>query len=110
MQGIRELISALQSRDVAVYLISGGFRELTLPIARELGVPAENVFANRMNWQVPGGTSCYLCRHVAHPTTPFAAACAPSACCGSLELSAHALVKLRLHISARTPAPVLNKS
>ena len=51
-QGIRELIGALQSRGIAVYLISGGFRELTMPIARELGVPGENVFANRMNWQV----------------------------------------------------------
>lgn len=51
-QGIKQLISALQSRGVAVYLISGGFRELTLPIARELGVHADNVFANRMNWQV----------------------------------------------------------
>ena len=50
VQGIRELIGALQSRGIAVYLISGGFRELTLPIARELGVPCENVFANRMNW------------------------------------------------------------
>ena len=53
-QGIKELISALQSRGIAVYLISGGFRELTMPIARELGVPPENVFANRMNWQVRG--------------------------------------------------------
>jgi hypothetical protein len=26
-------------------------RELTLPIAKHLGVPKENVFANRMNWQ-----------------------------------------------------------
>jgi hypothetical protein len=26
-------------------------RELTLPIAKYLGVPKENVFANRMNWQ-----------------------------------------------------------
>ena len=50
-QGIKELVGALQSRGVAVYLISGGFRELTVPIARELGVPCENVFANRMNWQ-----------------------------------------------------------
>ena len=50
-QGIKKLVGALQSRGVAVYLISGGFRELTMPIARELGVPADNVFANRMNWQ-----------------------------------------------------------
>lgn len=27
-------------------------RELTLPIAAHLGIPKENVFANRMNWQV----------------------------------------------------------
>jgi hypothetical protein len=26
-------------------------RELTLPIARHLGIPKENVYANRMNWQ-----------------------------------------------------------
>ncbi|WIA14356.1 hypothetical protein OEZ85_002885 [Tetradesmus obliquus] len=49
--GIEGLIKALQARDIAVYLISGGFRELTLPIAKHLGVPKENVFANRMNWQ-----------------------------------------------------------
>ncbi|GFR51762.1 hypothetical protein Agub_g14217 [Astrephomene gubernaculifera] len=49
--GIRELISALQARGVAIYLISGGFRELTLPIASYLGIPKSNVFANRMNWQ-----------------------------------------------------------
>lgn len=49
--GIEGLISALQARGIAVYLISGGFRELTLPIAKYLGVPKENVFANRMNWQ-----------------------------------------------------------
>ena len=27
-------------------------RELTIPIAQHLGIPRENVFANRMNWQV----------------------------------------------------------
>lgn len=26
-------------------------REMTLPIARYLGVPKDHVFANRMNWQ-----------------------------------------------------------
>ncbi len=30
----------------------GYTRELILPIARELGIPATNVFANRINWQV----------------------------------------------------------
>ncbi|KAF6254612.1 HAD-like domain-containing protein [Scenedesmus sp. NREL 46B-D3] len=49
--GIESLVKALQARGIAVYLISGGFRELTLPIAKYLGVPKENVYANRMNWQ-----------------------------------------------------------
>lgn len=35
---------------------SGGFRELCLPIARELGVPLSNLFANRMNFQVDDET------------------------------------------------------
>ncbi|PSC74868.1 glycerol-3-phosphate dehydrogenase [Micractinium conductrix] len=54
--GARELIHQLQGRGVAVYLISGGFRELCLPICRELGVPPKNLFANRMNWQVDDDT------------------------------------------------------
>eukprot|EP00198_Chlamydomonas_reinhardtii_P000461 XP_001689796.1 predicted protein [Chlamydomonas reinhardtii] len=49
--GIKELIKALQKRGVAVYLISGGFRELLLPIAAHLGIPKDRVFANRMHWQ-----------------------------------------------------------
>jgi glycerol-3-phosphate dehydrogenase (NAD+) len=36
--GAAALVAALQARGVAVYLISGGFRELCLPIARALGV------------------------------------------------------------------------
>ena len=35
----------------ASYLISGGFRELLLPIAAYLGIPKDRVFANRMHWQ-----------------------------------------------------------
>ena len=49
--GAKQLVAALQARGVAVYLISGGFRELSLPIARALDVPPKNLFANRMNWQ-----------------------------------------------------------
>ncbi|MEW5301341.1 MAG: hypothetical protein WDW36_004205 [Sanguina aurantia] len=48
---IKTVISALQARGIAVYLISGGFREMILPIAAYLGVPMDNVFANRMTWQ-----------------------------------------------------------
>lgn len=51
-----ELVQALQARGVAVYLLSGGFRELCLPIAEALGVPRKNVFANRMMWQCDDDT------------------------------------------------------
>lgn len=51
LQGVVDIINALKARGKAIYLISGGFREITLPIARYLGVPASNIFANRMNWQ-----------------------------------------------------------
>mmetsp|Transcript_21179 Transcript_21179/g.55176 ORF Transcript_21179/g.55176 Transcript_21179/m.55176 type:complete len:618 (+) Transcript_21179:94-1947(+) len=50
-KGIVNLIKVLQKRGVAVYLISGSFRELILPLAKYLGVPKENVYANRMAWQ-----------------------------------------------------------
>jgi hypothetical protein len=36
--------------------VPGPGRELTLPIARELNIPPENVFANRINWQVDDAT------------------------------------------------------
>lgn len=54
--GALELITTLQARGIAVYLISGGFRELCLPIAKALGVPTSHVYANRMNWQVDDDT------------------------------------------------------
>eukprot|EP00121_Abeoforma_whisleri_P011182 Awhi_evm1s10320 len=45
--GIRELIKRLREREVEVFLISGGFRELILPLAEALDVPPANIFANR---------------------------------------------------------------
>ena len=53
--GAKELIAALTERGARVYLISGGFRELALPVARALGVPADRLFANRMNFQLRDG-------------------------------------------------------
>eukprot|EP00798_Chlamydomonas_sp_ICE-L_P002757 gene2757-12628_t len=49
--GIKKLINSLRARGVQVYFISGGFREILLPIAKDCGIPYENIFANRMNWQ-----------------------------------------------------------
>ena len=45
--GIQALIKELQARNVAVFLISGGFRELILPVADLLQIPRNNIFANR---------------------------------------------------------------
>ena len=45
---VRELVSLLQSRETAVYLISGGFRRLIEPAAQHLNIPVENIFANRL--------------------------------------------------------------
>ena len=40
-----ETIAVLRAHDVEVVLISGGLREAILPLARELGVDKENVYA-----------------------------------------------------------------
>jgi len=45
--GITGLIKELHARDVEVFLISGGFRELVLPVADALEIKRENIFANR---------------------------------------------------------------
>ena len=44
--GIVELVQRLQSRQTAVYLVSGGFRPIINPIAELLHIPLENVYAN----------------------------------------------------------------
>ena len=50
----RELVSLLQSRNTAVYLISGGFRRLIEPAAQRLNIPLENIFANRLLFENDG--------------------------------------------------------
>ena len=45
--GIRRLIEELHARNVEVFLISGGFRELVLPVADAINIKRENIFANR---------------------------------------------------------------
>ncbi|KAL8603481.1 hypothetical protein ACOMHN_038622 [Nucella lapillus] len=46
--GIEELIRLLHARKTAVFLVSGGFRQLIEPAARILNIPPENIFANRL--------------------------------------------------------------
>jgi len=40
------LINNIQSRDIDIYIISGGLRQLILPITRTLNIPDNNVYAN----------------------------------------------------------------
>jgi len=51
---VRELVALLHSRDVAVYLISGGFKEMIEPVARQLGIQADRVYANSLRWDHHG--------------------------------------------------------
>lgn len=46
--GISELINKLKATGTNVYLISGGFRQMINPVALELGIPLENIFANQL--------------------------------------------------------------
>ena len=50
----RTLVAMLQSRGTAVYLISGGFRQLIEPFAKYLGIPKDHIFANRILFNEEG--------------------------------------------------------
>lgn len=52
--GIPELVAALQARGTAVFLVSGGFRQVIHPIAASLGIPLERVYANKILFSVSG--------------------------------------------------------
>lgn len=50
--GIPELVKKLQSQGKAVFLVSGGFRQVIHPIAESLGIPIGNVYANQLLFKV----------------------------------------------------------
>jgi len=52
--GIQELVHTLHQRKVEVYLVSGGFDILIKPVARILGVPEANIFANKLLFNPAG--------------------------------------------------------
>ncbi|CAG9822973.1 unnamed protein product [Phaedon cochleariae] len=52
--GIRKLVDLLHSRQIPVFLISGGFKSIIAPIASQLQIPYENIFANRMKFYFTG--------------------------------------------------------
>eukprot|EP00879_Flechtneria_rotunda_P017585 GHRR01018435.1.p1 GENE.GHRR01018435.1~~GHRR01018435.1.p1 ORF type:complete len:205 (+),score=69.83 GHRR01018435.1:435-1049(+) len=53
-KGIPELVKKLQSSGKAVFLVSGGFRQLIHPIAETLGIPVSNVYANQLLFKEDG--------------------------------------------------------
>jgi hypothetical protein len=46
--GTLELVRCLQQQGKVVFLVSGGFSQMIEPVASALGIPAENVVANRL--------------------------------------------------------------
>ncbi len=55
--GIAELIARLTTRGTAVYLVSGGFRQMIEPVARLVGVPDERIVANVLEFADDGSFS-----------------------------------------------------
>lgn len=50
----RELVSSLSKRGIPVYLVSGGFQSILVPVAEQLGLPVENIIANRIKFYYNG--------------------------------------------------------
>lgn len=51
---IKELVETLHRKNKKVFLVSGGFRSIILPVAAELEIPEENVFANTLLYHDDG--------------------------------------------------------
>ncbi|XP_075221219.1 phosphoserine phosphatase isoform X2 [Lycorma delicatula] len=52
--GVKKLIDCLHQRSIPVYLVSGGFRGVIGPIALELNIPLQNIFANKLKFYLNG--------------------------------------------------------
>ena len=46
--GIKELVNILHMKEVHVYLVSGGFRQMINPIADVLGISHKKIYANNI--------------------------------------------------------------
>lgn len=53
-KGIKELVNLLHKKKIPVYLITGGFLSINTPVAQQLNIPIENVFANRIKFYYNG--------------------------------------------------------
>ncbi|XP_028131477.1 phosphoserine phosphatase [Diabrotica virgifera virgifera] len=52
--GIRKLVDLLHKRHIPVFLISGGFKCIITPVAGQLQIPLDHVFANRLKFYFTG--------------------------------------------------------
>ncbi|KAL9227319.1 hypothetical protein vseg_003021 [Gypsophila vaccaria] len=52
--GIADLVKKLKAKNIEVYLVSGGFRQMINPVASILDIPLENIFANQMLFRNSG--------------------------------------------------------
>ncbi|KAJ8949868.1 hypothetical protein NQ318_010502 [Aromia moschata] len=52
--GIKKLVTLLHNRRIPVFLISGGFKCIIAPIANQLQIPLENIYANRLKFYFTG--------------------------------------------------------
>lgn len=57
--GVRNLINKLKSENKEVFLITGGFDCLINPIAEQVGIPLENVFANKLFFTYNGDYAAF---------------------------------------------------
>lgn len=46
--GIRLLVETLKAKGIPVFLVSGGFKEIINEVAKDLELPLENIYANRI--------------------------------------------------------------
>eukprot|EP00929_Paragymnodinium_shiwhaense_P124278 TRINITY_DN9940_c0_g1_i1.p1 TRINITY_DN9940_c0_g1~~TRINITY_DN9940_c0_g1_i1.p1 ORF type:complete len:320 (-),score=93.68 TRINITY_DN9940_c0_g1_i1:317-1198(-) len=53
-RGVQEMVKRLHARGVDVYLVSGGFQNMLAPIAYELHIPQQNVYANTILFNEDG--------------------------------------------------------
>lgn len=51
---IKELVDVLAAKKKKVFLVSGGFRCIISPVAEELGIPQENIYANKLIFNEDG--------------------------------------------------------
>jgi phosphoserine phosphatase len=52
--GIKELIETLHKNSIEVFFVSGGFRLMIEPVAKQLNVPLRNIYANTIFFEDDG--------------------------------------------------------